>query len=195
MNYIPQLLSIIQALFCPALYRSHVKLCLQLCWMPYRQAENMSCLDENLFALFEKIWQQQFQLNQTRHTYSITCSHRTRMDLPSKPLPHFLLLNTPSQAKSTRHPGLVDPNHRTPNFMWKINLSVSSDLSIWTKRVCPGQSSALWSQCSFREEPQAVQLHQAEKWLGEQKHTLRQEHVWARTSEISSSNPKSRKGF
>lgn len=135
MNYIPQLLSVIQALFCPTLYRSHVKLCLQLCWMPYRQAGNISCLDENPFALLKKIWWQQSQLNQTRHSSSITGSHRTRMDLPSKPLPCFLLPNTPPQAKAAEHPRLVDPNHRTPNFMWQINLSVSSDPPIWPRAV------------------------------------------------------------
>lgn len=112
--------------------------------MPYRQAGNISCLDENLFALLKKIWWQQFQLNQTTHTSSITCSHRTRMGLPSKPLLPFLLLNTTSQAEATTHPGMVDPNHGTPNFMWKINLSVSSDPPIWTKRACPGQSPAVW---------------------------------------------------
>lgn len=87
---------------------------------------------------------------------STTCSHRTRTDLPSKSLPHFLLLNIAEallRQKQQDTPGSVDPNHRTPTFMWEISLSVSSDPPIWTYRACPGQSQQCGTSAHFGRTP------------------------------------------
>lgn len=105
--------------------------------MPYRQAGNTSCLDENLFALLKQICG--------------SSSSWTKQDISPPPQavtePEWTFLPNPclTFCCSTHHlrqkqqdtPGSVDPNHRTPNFMWEINLSVSSDPPIWTKQGLP----------------------------------------------------------